>query len=155
MRKQFLLLVVFVFALAVSGAMAQSARHKTSTTTTTTTTTTTVTGPEHKIEGCIAKEQTDFFLIPQRGEPFRLQAAANQDIAGQEGHRVMVSGKWLNATEAQAVNGNTQSGSVAEQPAGTGKDLHRLSRRELVVDNVRSIADTCPVSWNPRASRQR
>lgn len=157
MRKQFLSIAAFVLVLSVIGAMAQADAQQRTTQTTTTTTTTT--GPEHHIEGCIAKEQSDFFLIPQKGAPFRLQAGANQDLAGQEGHRVSVSGKWLSASAARDsnANSNTQSGSVAEQQsptAGTGNDLHSLSQRELVVDNVKSVADTCPVNWNPGA-RQR
>lgn len=160
MRKHFLSILAFVLILSVCGAMAQADAHQRTTTTTTTTTTTV--GPEHNIEGCIAKEQSDFFLIPQRGEPFQLQAAASQDLAGQEGHKVMLSGKWLSASAQQSANANTnananmQSGAVAgqQQPAGTGNDLHQLSKRALVVDNIRSVADTCPVNWNPRVSRK-
>ena len=155
MRKVLPLLLAFVFLLAVSSVFAQRARQR-STTTTTTTTTVTTTGPEHKIEGCIAKEQNDFFLIPQRGEPFRLQASANQDLGNDAGHRVTVSGKWLsgNSVHTATTDENTEHGTVAGQASsGTGNDLHRLSKRELVVDHVRSIADSCPVNWNPKARR--
>lgn len=161
MRKELFLLVALLFALAVSGAMAQTTARQDTTTTTTTTTT----GPEHNIEGCIAKEQSDFFLIPQKGEPFRLQATADQDLTTDTGHRVMVSGKWLagnsasqtaNANPNANANQNTQRGSVAGQASsGTGNDLHSLANRELVVDNVKSISDTCPVNWNPLAKRQK
>ena len=101
----------------------------TTTTTTTTTTQMTTTGPEHNIEGCMIKEGSDVFLVPERGNPFKLQSS--QDLSAQEGHRVMVSGK------------------EASLPAGAP-----MSNREIMVDNVKSIADTCPVNWNPVVKRR-
>ncbi len=154
MRKNVLLLSAFAMLLYVSSAVAQT-RPQSSTTTTTTTTQTTVTGPEHNVEGCVVSESGDFFLIPQRGEPFKLQAN-NQNLSALEGHKVMVSGKELagaaaNQNSAAAPSaGNTQSSAT-----GTGNDLHRLANRQFAADNIRSVAETCPVNWNPATPSRR
>jgi hypothetical protein len=157
MRKVFLLILALAFLLSVSAMAQVSPRHKSSTTTTTTTTSTTtsVTGPEHSIEGCIAKESTDYFLVPRRGEPFQLQANESRDLGALEGHRVKVTGKEVPA-RATSQSANEEAGSVAaQQSSGTGNDLHRLANRQLVVDQVRSISQTCPVNWNPATSSRR
>ncbi len=154
MRTKFLLISVFTMLLYASAAVAQvSSRPKSSTTTTTTTTTrTTVSGPEHNIEGCVVSESGDFFLIPERGQPFKLQATANQNLSAQEGHKVVVKGKELSASASgQSSAAPASAGNAAN---GTGDDLHRLANRQLVADNIRSVADTCPVNWNP-ATRSR
>jgi hypothetical protein len=143
MRTEWKLFLVLALVVWVTNAVAKNgAGQKSSTTTTTTTQTTTITGPEHNIEGCVAKEGGDYFLVPQRGAPFKLQASANQDLAAEEGHRVMVSGKELSPSAA----GSQTIGA----PGETGGDLHRLANRGLAVDRVRSIAQSCPVNWNPR-----
>ena len=141
MRKNVLLLSAFAMLLYVTSAVAQT-RPQSSTTTTTTQTTTTVSGPEHSVEGCVMSESGDFFLIPQRGEPFKLQAS-NQNLSALEGHKVMVSGKELSAA-GQSSGANAQAAA-----SGTGNDLHRLANRQFVADNIKSVSDTCPVNWNP------
>jgi hypothetical protein len=146
MRRELGLVLLLALVMSVTVA-AQTTARQTSSTTTTTTTQTTVTGPEHNIEGCVVKEGSDYFLIPQRGEPFKLQATANQDFSAQEGHRVMVSGKELSPATRDA---QSSEGNASASDTGTGSDLHRLANRELVIDQVRSIAQTCPMNWNPR-----
>ncbi len=154
MRKNVLLLSAFAMLLYVSSAVAQT-RAQSSTTTTTTTTQTTVSGPEHSVEGCVMSESGDFFLIPQRGEPFKLQAN-NKDLSALDGHKVMVSGKELSAASAgQNSAASGSSGNATAAAAGTGNDLHRLANRQFVADNVRSVADTCPVNWNPATPSRR
>ncbi len=138
--------LLFAVALLVSGAWAQVSARPNTSTTTTTTQTTTVTGPEHNVEGCLLKEAGEFFLIPERGEPFLLQPAANQDLSPQEGHRVMVSGKEMSAAQNAAAAGAT---GTAAQATGTGNDLHQLANRRLVADGVRSVATTCHLNWSP------
>ncbi len=154
MRKNVLLLSAFAMLLYVSSAVAQT-RPQSSTTTTTTTTQTTVSGPEHNVEGCVVSESGDFFLIPQRGEPFKLQAS-NQNLGALEGHKVIVSGKELSGAPANQNSAASPSGGNTPSPAtGTGNDLHRLANRQYVADNIRSVADTCPVNWNPATPSRR
>ncbi len=152
MRKYIAALVASAFLLLVLSAAAQAPRSQRSTTTTTTTTTTTATGPEHHIEGCIVKESTDFFLIPQRGRPFKLQS--NQDLSANEGHRVSVSGKEMPLTSAANAAGNVGVAGNTAASTGSGNDLHSLSDRQIIVDGVNSIANTCPVNWNPILPRR-
>ncbi len=146
MRKNVLLLSAFAMLLYVSSAVART-RPQSSTTTTTMTTQTTVTGPEHNLEGCVMSESGDFFLIPQRGEPFKLEAKS-QNLSALDGHKVIASGKEL-AGSAPGQNSGTASAT------GTGNDLHRLANRQFAADNIRSVADTCPVNWNPATPSRR
>ncbi len=101
------------------------------------------------------KESADFFLLPEHGRPFKLQS--NQDLSADEGHKVVVSGKEtaLNAAAgaaAPAGSAPVASGS-APSVSGSGSDLHRLADREMIVDHVKSVSDTCPVNWNPGVRR--
>lgn len=156
MRTYTMGIVVLAFVLMTTLAFAgQSSNQHSTTTTTTTTTQTTATGPEHNIEGCVVKEGADFFLIPERGAPFKIQS--NQDLGAAEGHKVMVSGKETSLAGAATGNPAGNMGNSAATPAagGTGHDLHKLADRQLIVDNVKSIADTCPVNWNPAGHRTR
>jgi hypothetical protein len=156
MRRYTASLVAFTFLLLTVTALAQTApsssqKGSTSTTTTTTTTTqTTASGPEHNIEGCIIKESADFFLLPEHGAPFKLQSS--QNLASDEGHKVMVSGKE-SALSAAGMPISSPSDANAPAASGSGSDLHHLAKRQLVIDSVKSIADTCPLNWNPGLRR--
>ena len=99
----------------------------------------TATGTEHNIEGCVVREGSDFFLIPQRGTPFKIQSS--QDLSADDGHRVMVSGK---DTALTATN-NAGAGAAAANAA----ELHTRANRQLLADSEKSIANTCPMNWNP------
>ncbi len=148
MRSYAVCLLVFAFLLLT---VAVSVGQQRSTTTTTTTTTqTTATGPEHNVEGCIIKESADFFLLPEHGHPFKLQSS--QDLSPDEGHKVVVSGKET-ALNAAAGASPAAAGS-APAASGTGNDLHRMANREMIVDNVKSVSQTCPVNWNPGVRRR-
>ena len=151
MRSYAVCLLVFAFLL-LTVAVSVGQQRSTTTTTTTTTTQTTATGPEHNIEGCMIKESADFFLLPEHGRPFKLQS--NQDLTANEGHKVIVSGKETALNAAAGAASPAVSGS-APIASGSGDDLHRLSDREMIVDHVRSVSDTCPVNWNPGVRRSR
>ncbi len=150
MRSYAVCLLVFAFLLLT---VAISVGQQRSTTTTTTTTTqTTATGPEHNVEGCLIKESSDFYLLPEHGRPFKLQS--NQDLSANEGHKVMVTGKETGLNAAAGAASPSAAGS-APVVSGSGSDLHRLADREMIVDHVKSVADTCPVNWNPGVRRSR
>ncbi len=113
MRRYMTIAVVLAFLLFAWGALAQTStsghQHDMQTTTTTTTTTqqTTASGAERSIEGCLAKEGSDFFLIPARGNPIELQASTGQNLSEHEGHKVKVRGveSSLSASNAAATSG--------------------------------------------------
>ncbi len=144
MRSYTVTLLAFAFLLLTVAVAA--AQQRSTTTTTTTTTQTTATGPEHNVEGCILKESADFFLLPERGAPFKLQS--NQDLTADEGHKVIVSGKET-ALNAAAGAASPMGAGSAPAAAGSGNDLQRMADRQMIVDHVKSLADTCPVNWNP------
>jgi hypothetical protein len=59
-------------------------------------------GKKRTVEGCVAREQTDYFLIPKSGTPVRLNAGASGDLSQHAGHRVKVHGNEMAASNAGA-----------------------------------------------------
>lgn len=97
MRRYLAALVALAFMLFALGVMAQTStssepQRSTTTTTTTTTQQSTVSGTEQAVEGCLAKEGSDFFLIPAHGSPIALQASSGQDLSAHAGHKVKLHG---------------------------------------------------------------
>jgi hypothetical protein len=139
MRTYALSILALACVLTTTLLFGQASNQRSTTTTTTTTTQITATGPEHNIEGCVVREGSDFFLLPQRGAPFKIQSS--QDLSANDGHRVMVSGKETALT--------TTNNAGATAAAGNAGELHTRANRQLVADSVRSIANTCAMNWNP------
>lgn len=73
------------------------------------------TAGERAIEGCLAKEGPDFFLIPAHGNPIELQASAGQDLSAHAGHKVKVRGTESSLSAA----GTTATSSTGGGAAGT------------------------------------
>lgn len=144
-------------------------------------------GKAKTIEGCVVREETDYFLVPKRGNPVRISSTGTGDISSHVGHQVKahgtesmasnmgagtsgqagtsgtVAGGETSGTSAQA--GQETSGSVGTSTnppsgtagtagttgaagAGTGA-LHSAANREIVVDRVDMVSETCPSNWNP------
>jgi hypothetical protein len=64
------------------------------------------------IDGCLVREQTDYFLIPQSGNPIKVQASAGEDLSEHAGHEVKVTGTE-SALNAGAMGSSTAMGSSA------------------------------------------
>lgn len=141
-------------------------------------------GKAKTIEGCVVREETDYFLVPKHGNPVRISSTGAGDISSHVGHQVKahgtesmvsnmgagtsgqagtsgtVAGGETSGTSAQA--GQETSGSVgtstnppsgtagATGTAGTGTGaLHSAANREIVVDRVDMVSETCASNWNP------
>src|SRR5512146_1738804 len=129
-------------------------------------------------EGCIMREESDWFLVPKRGNPIRLQASGAENPSAHEGHRVKIhgtesaisgggassagtSGGTAGATTEKPPSGQPESGqagavasgnppSGAGGATGTGNDLHKLADKEITVEKIDMVSETCPVNWNPK-----
>ncbi len=174
-----LLLLFAVFAVAqTSGKARENRQTSTTTQTTTTQTTTTATGPTRNIEGCLIKEQSDFFLVPRSGHPIKLEPTSGENLSEHEGHKVRVSGTEMAlsaspasttaptggaagaAASTSTTNAATPGSNAIGSPAGTqegaagaatgtGNDLHSLATEQMNVTKLQHIASSCPVNWNP------
>ncbi|MFB3815412.1 MAG: hypothetical protein ACE14L_15010 [Terriglobales bacterium] len=72
------------------------------------------TGNQKTVEGCLMKEQADFFLVPKSGDPIKLQAKAGENLDAHAGHRVKVSGS---ETSISAATGTGTAGGVTGSAA--------------------------------------
>lgn len=130
MRKYMASLVVLTFLLFALGVMAQtsgsygqsnppsasssSSEGQNSSTTTSTTTSQTTTNPQQaNLDGCVIREQADYFLVPQAGSPIKLQSSAGQDFSSKVGQRVKVTGSESTLSASATTPGASAS-------AGTG-----------------------------------
>lgn len=77
----------------------------------------TATGEQRTLQGCVAEEQGQFFLIPQSGNPIRLEPSSRQSLEKHVGQQVTVSG---NESSLSASAGS--SGGMAGTTAGTNTE---------------------------------
>lgn len=109
------------FAMAQTYGSAQSNNPPSSMTTQTTTSQATTTKlPQTSVEGCLIKEQSDFFFVPKNGNPIKLQPTSSANLSKHEGHRVNISGQEMPISAGAAANmGTGKSGGMAGTAAGT------------------------------------
>ncbi len=75
-------------------------------------------GAQKTAEGCIAKQGTDFFLIPKSGNPVKLQASNTEELTEHEGHQVKVSGTESSLSAAGGTSGSeTGTSASSQQPS--------------------------------------
>ncbi len=138
-------------------------------------------GKTRTVEGCIAQEQTDYFLIPKNGNPILLQASGSENPSGHVGHRVKVkgneqavsagSGSGMSGGAAGTASSSAPSqqsgaesnpsavGSQASQPSGAqsgaaGGELRQNADKEISVDKITMVSETCPADWNSKYKSQ-
>lgn len=137
-------------------------------------------GKEKTVEGCVVRQQTDYFIFPKKGQPLR---ASGQDLSAHVGHHVKVHGTEGNASGSMASSsGNTggasgaaASGSMGQSAStgstgaigsstsgtsgntagtagesGTSGGASSASNKEIVVDRVDTISETCPANIQNR-----
>jgi hypothetical protein len=138
MRKYMASLAVLTFLLFALGAMAQtsgsygqsnppsasssSTEGQNSSTTTSTTTSQTTTSPQQasaNFDGCVVKEQADYFLVPRSGSPIKLQASAGEDLSSKVGQRVQVTGSESALSASAGTPGASASAGTSGGMAGT------------------------------------
>ena len=118
------------------------------------------------LEGCVVKEQTDYFLQPATGDRVHLSGAA--DLSSHVGHDVKVSGTNQSASASSAGTSGTMassdrsstsgtasketqnnaSGSIAgnagsSNASGTGSAASS-STRDFMVTKVDMVSESCP-----------
>ncbi|MFB3812917.1 MAG: hypothetical protein ACE14L_02310 [Terriglobales bacterium] len=69
-------------------------------------------GKTRSVEGCVVREQTDFYLIPRSGNPIHLTASASENLDQYVGQRVKAHG-------AESSWGGAMTGSASPGAAGT------------------------------------
>jgi hypothetical protein len=121
-RRYVKALVGLAFLLFATIAIAQTYGQQNNPPSTSTSTsqasTTPATENQKTIEGCLFKEQSDFFLVPESGNPIKLQATAGENLDEHSGHKVKLSGNEI-AVSAGAASTSTSGGVAGTPTAGT------------------------------------
>ena len=163
MRKNILLVITMLLALAAasyaqssSSSSSQSSNPDTSMQTgssassTGDTTHSSASATAKDLEGCVIRQESDYFVQPVKGAKVRLKGG-DQDLSKYVGEDVRISGRWNpydqnNENSAQA---STQpSGAPITGPVATGEKTGQL----FVVTQVEKISDTCPVNTKGNTS---
>lgn len=113
---------------------------------------------QSSLEGCIVKQETDYFLQPETGQAVKLNSS--QDLSQHVGHRVRVEGNVNNAVNSNASgaesNSSANSSSAANgsyganSGASTGKAENGSSSpsgtqyQTFDVTRVDMISESCP-----------
>jgi hypothetical protein len=116
------------------------------------------------VEGCIVRQQTDYYLQPETGQPIKLNSSS-RDLGEHVGHRVRVTGSMSQGQGASAAGSSSygQSGtssvsnstggnssstadrnSAGTQGAGTQSNSVNGPTQEMLVSRVDMISETCP-----------
>ena len=104
-------------------------------------------GQEESMEGCLVKEQTDYFIQPVSGERMRLRAD-NQDLSGYVGQDVRIHGRHWNPN----AQNNENSSQASSQPSGapvTGAvatSKGNEAGEQFEVSKVDVVSATCPAN---------
>lgn len=96
------------------------------------------------LEGCVIRQQTDYFLQPDNGQPVKLNSS--QDLRQHVGHRVRVHGTVKNASSSN--NGNGASSSSADQSGKAAGTQYG----EITVTKVDTISETCPAAMQNQSA---
>ena len=102
---------------------------------------------DQTMEGCLVKEQTDYFIQPVSGSRMRLRAD-NQDLSGYVGQDVRVHGRHWNPN----AQNNENSSQASSQPSGapvTGAvatNKGNEAGEQFEVSRVDVVSATCPAN---------
>ena len=109
---------------------------------------------QSSLEGCIVRQQTDYFLQPDSGQPVKLNSS--EDLSQHVGHRVRVQGTSSAGTASSAANaaGNAagnQAGNAASAAGNAAGDAAKAAESqaganapEITVTKVEMISESCP-----------
>lgn len=137
MRKYMASLAVLTFLLFALGAMAQTSgsygqsnppsasssstegQNSSTTTSTTTSQTTTSQQQQANFEGCVVREQADYYLVPRSGSPMKLQSSAGQDFSSKVGQQVQITGNQSSLSASTGAPGASASAGTSGGMAGS------------------------------------
>lgn len=99
---------------------------------------------QQSLEGCIVKEETEYYLIPENGGN-RVHLNNSDNVAKHEGHHVRVYGQ-------EQGSGNTAEnhGSANTSTNNAESDNHNMGNtgNEFLVDKIQMISTKCPQGSN-------
>jgi hypothetical protein len=115
---------------------------------------------ETTIDGCVVKEQNDYFIQPATGERERL--VGGDDLSSQVGKEVKAHGSEQTATasatdrtstsgSASTESQNNAAGSIAgnagsSNASGTAAGASTWSGKDFMVTRIEKVSDSCPAS---------
>jgi hypothetical protein len=105
------------------------------------------TGSTERIEGCIVRENTYYYLVPANGHRVRLNSK-NGDVSKNEGHQVRIEGRESNGNSHGNDNRNTASNSGSQATGNNAQSGTSGRENEVVVDKLETISATCPPNSN-------
>ncbi len=117
----FLLFGVVAFAQYGSSSQSNSSSN------TSQATSSTPNGQQSSIEGCLVKEQTDYFLVPKSGNPIELQASASEDLSKHEGHRVKVRGNESPISAGSSASTSGAAGGASGAAVGSSSGTNQTN----------------------------
>lgn len=112
---------------ATSSAMAQSGTSTTS---------------QPSLEGCVIRQQTEYFLQPDSGQPVRLRS--KEDLSQHVGHRVRVQGSIENGGNGSSPSQSSSTSSNSAGQGGNGASNAGTQYQEITVSKVDMISESCP-----------
>lgn len=120
-------------------------------------------GAHKTLEGCLVKENTDYFIEPMNGQREKLNST--EDLSSKVGKKVRVEGSEQDATASSASSSspsntsgsgsaetqNNAAGSIAgnagsSNATGTGASAAGSNSREFQVTKIETVSESCPAS---------
>lgn len=125
-------------------------------------------GKSNTVEGCIVREEQDYYIYPVSGQPQHI-SSTGQDVSGHVGHHVKLQGTSVPASSpsASASEGTSgaassttsnqpsssgTSGSMASNTAGSGSSTAVSGGQDFAVSEVDMVSESCPASIQQKAA---
>jgi hypothetical protein len=121
-------------------------------------------GKTKTVEGCIVREEQDYYIYPVSGQPQHI-SSTGQDVSGHVGHHVKLQGTSVPASSPSAsASGGTSgaaSSAASNQPSSSGTSGSMASNtagtsasggQEFAVAEVDMVSESCPSSIKQKAA---
>lgn len=110
---------------------------------------------QQSMEGCIVRENTYYYLVPENGQRVRLDSS-NSEVSKNEGHHVRIQGHESNGNSGSGNNSNmSNSSSGSSNMSNGGNSGASGNEQEVAVDKLQTISETCPANGNSNGGTQR
>ncbi len=128
---------------------------------------------EKTIEGCVVRQETDYYIFPKNGQAERI-SSSGQGVSEHLGHHVKLHGTEQPAsnTSASSTTGGTSGTAGTSTSANTGANTGgaygsvgantgasntagtsgAASNKEFIVDRVDMVSETCPANIQSKAT---
>jgi hypothetical protein len=106
----------------------------------------------NKLEGCIVKQASEFYIVPATGAATKLNAG-DQNLSAHEGHNVRLTGKMQSSTASSAgQTGASQAGTSSQTGTSTASGG---TEPEFLVARVDMIESQCPADIQKRIDQSK